>query len=125
MLLFGDAAQFLSEGMQVMVAFDENDEPVSAEAPSHVELEITYTEPAVKGDTSSGATKYATLETGKEIKVPLLINQGDKVKVDTRTGDYVERVKSRSTIINHQEDPVSHNAGTTASSRIDNILNKG
>ncbi|HEY9561903.1 MAG TPA: elongation factor P [Anseongella sp.] len=92
-LLFGDAAQFLSEGMQVMVAFDENDEPVSAEAPSHVELEITYTEPAVKGDTSSGATKYATLETGKEIKVPLFINQGDKVKVDTRTGDYVERVK--------------------------------
>lgn len=91
--LFGDAAEFLSEGMQVTVAFDENDEPISAEAPSHVELEITYTEPAVKGDTSSGAMKYATLQTGREIKVPLFINQGDKVKVDTRTGEYLERVK--------------------------------
>lgn len=91
--LFGDAAQFLSEGMQVTVAFDESEEPITAEAPSHVELEITYTEPAVKGDTSSGAMKYATLQTGREIRVPLFINQGDKVKVDTRTGEYVERVK--------------------------------
>ncbi len=61
--------------------------------PNFVELEITYTEPAVKGDTSSGALKLATTENGVEIRVPIFVNQGDKVKVDTRTGEYVERVK--------------------------------
>jgi elongation factor P len=90
--LFGDAAKFLKEGMNVIVAF-ESDEPIMAQAPASVELEITYTEPAVKGDTSTNATKYATVETGVEIRVPLFINQGDKVRVDTRTGDYIERVK--------------------------------
>jgi len=90
--LFGDAARFLKEGMDVIVAF-ESDEPIMAQAPTNVELEISYTEPAVKGDTSSGAMKSATVETGLEIKVPLFINQGDRVKVDTRTGNYVERVK--------------------------------
>jgi len=64
-----------------------------AQMPNSVELEIAYSEPAVKGDTSSGALKIATTENGIEIKVPLFINQGDKIKVDTRTGDYVERVK--------------------------------
>jgi len=91
-LLFGDAVKFLKEGMNVIIAF-ESDEPIMAQTPSHVELEITYTEPAVKGDTSTNALKYATVETGVEIKVPMFINQGDKVKVDTRTGDYIERVK--------------------------------
>lgn len=91
-VLFGDAAQFLKEGMNVLVAF-ESDEPVMANLPTSVELEITYTEPAVKGDTSTNALKNATVETGVEIRVPLFINQGDKVKVDTRTGDYIERVK--------------------------------
>ncbi|MGN0003870.1 MAG: elongation factor P, partial [Sphingobacterium composti] len=62
-------------------------------APKNVELEITYTEPAVKGDTSTNALKKATVETGVEINVPLFINQGDKVKVDTTSGDYIERVK--------------------------------
>jgi elongation factor P len=90
--LFGEAARFLKEGMNVIVAF-ESDEPIMAQAPTNVELEITYTEPAVKGDTSTNATKTATVETGVEIRVPLFINQGDKVKVDTRTGDYIERVK--------------------------------
>ncbi|HEY1007132.1 MAG TPA: elongation factor P [Sphingobacteriaceae bacterium] len=90
--LFGEAARFIKEGMNVIVAF-ESDEPIMAQAPASVELEITYTEPAVKGDTSTNATKYATVETGVEIRVPLFINQGDKVKVDTRTGDYIERVK--------------------------------
>lgn len=90
--LFGDAARFLKEGMNVLVAF-ESDEPVMASLPTSVELEITYTEPAVKGDTSTNALKSATVETGVEIRVPLFINQGDKVKVDTRTGDYIERVK--------------------------------
>jgi elongation factor P len=91
-LLFGESLRFLKEGMNVIIAF-ESDEPIMAQTPSHVELEITYTEPAVKGDTSTNALKYATVETGVEIKVPMFINQGDKVKVDTRTGDYIERVK--------------------------------
>ncbi|MFB5945555.1 elongation factor P [Albibacterium profundi] len=90
--LFGDSAKFLKEGMNVIVAF-ESEEPIIASIPANIELEITYTEPAVKGDTSTGAMKNATVETGVEIKVPLFINQGDRVKVDTRTGSYVERVK--------------------------------
>ncbi len=90
--LFGESARFMKEGMNVLVAF-ESDEPIMAQAPTSVELEITYTEPAVKGDTSTNALKHATVETGVEIRVPLFVNQGDKVKVDTRTGDYIERVK--------------------------------
>lgn len=90
--LFGNSARFLKEGMNVIVAF-ESDEPIMGQAPATVEQEITYTEPAVKGDTSNNALKNATIETGVEIKVPLFINQGDRVKVDTRTGDYIERVK--------------------------------
>lgn len=90
--LFGESIKFLKEGMNVIISF-ESDEPIMAQTPSHVELEITYTEPAVKGDTSTSALKYATVETGVEIKVPIFINQGDKIRVDTRTGDYIERVK--------------------------------
>ncbi len=90
--LFGDSAKFLKEGMNVIIAF-ESDEPIMAQMPASVELEITYTEPAVKGDTSTNALKSATVETGVEIKVPMFVNQGDRVKVDTRTGDYIERVK--------------------------------
>jgi elongation factor P len=90
--LFGTSVRFLKEGMNVIVSF-ESEEPIMAQAPNNVELEITYTEPAVKGDTSSGALKAATTENGVEIKVPLFINQGDKIKVDTRTGEYLERAK--------------------------------
>ena len=90
--LFGTASRFLKEGINVLVAF-ESDEPIIAEAPSHVELVITYTEPAVKGDTSNNALKNATVEGEVEIKVPMFINQGDKIKIDTRTGEYIERVK--------------------------------
>lgn len=90
--LFGDSVRFIKEGMTVIIAF-ESDEAIMAETPSHVELEITYTEPAVKGNTSTNALKYATVETGVEIKVPMFINQGDRVKVDTRTGEYIERIK--------------------------------
>jgi elongation factor P len=90
--LFGNTVKFLKEGMNVMVSF-ESDEPLMAQIPGSAELEITYTEPAVKGDTSTGAMKNATVETGAEIKVPLFINIGDKVKVDTASGTYVERVK--------------------------------
>ncbi|SEQ80270.1 elongation factor P [Pedobacter rhizosphaerae] len=91
-LLFGPSIKFLKEGMNVVIAF-ESEEPIMAQTPNTVELEITYTEPAVKGDTSTSALKYATVETGVEIRVPMFVNQGDKVKVDTRTGDYIERVK--------------------------------
>lgn len=91
-ILFGKSVKFLKEGMNVIIAF-ESDEPIMAQTPSHVELEVTYSEPAVKGDTSTNASKYATVETGVEIKVPMFINQGDKVKIDTRTGEYIERVK--------------------------------
>ena len=90
--LFGNAVKFLKEGMNVVVAF-ESEEPIMGQIPNSVELEITYTEPAVKGDTSTSALKNATVETGAEIKVPLFINIGDKVKVDTTSGSYVERVK--------------------------------
>lgn len=90
--LFGQTARFLKDGMNVIIAF-ESDEPIMATAPASVDLEITYTEPAVKGDTSTSALKKATVETGVEIMVPMFVNQGDKVKVDTRTGDYIERVK--------------------------------
>ncbi|ADY53418.1 translation elongation factor P (EF-P) [Pseudopedobacter saltans DSM 12145] len=91
--LFGTTARFLKEGMNVIVAF-ESEEPIMAQAPHSVELEVTYTEPAVKGDTSTNATKTATVETGVEIKVPLFINQGDKIKIDTSNGAYIERVKN-------------------------------
>lgn len=78
--LFGDTARFLKEGMNVIVAF-ESEEAIMAQAPASVELEITYTEPAVKGDTSTNALKNATVETGVEIRVPLFINQGDRKSV--------------------------------------------
>lgn len=90
--LFGPAVKFLKEGMSVIVSF-ESEEPIMAQAPNFVELEITYAEPAVKGDTSSGALKLATTENGIEVRVPLFVNQGDKIRVDTRTGEYTERVK--------------------------------
>lgn len=90
--LFGNSAKFISEGMNLIIAF-ESDEPIMGSAPTHVELEITYTEPAVKGDTATNVTKAATVSNGAEIRVPLFINEGDKVKVDTRTGEYVERIK--------------------------------
>src|SRR6202012_2071566 len=91
--LFGDGVKFLKEGLNVIVAF-ESEEPITAKLPASVELEITYTEPAVAGNTSTNALKNATVETGAEIKVPLFINIGDKVRVDTATGAYSERVKS-------------------------------
>ncbi|MFD0766413.1 elongation factor P [Mucilaginibacter lutimaris] len=91
-LLFGAPVKFLKEGMNVIVAF-ESGEPIMGSIPNAVELEITYTEPAVKGDTSTSALKNATVETGAVIKVPLFINIGDKVKVDTASGGYIERVK--------------------------------
>ncbi len=90
--LFGGGAQYLKEGMIVKVAF-ESDVPILAEAPTFVELEITYTEPGEKGNTATNALKTATVETGSSVNVPLFVNTGDKIRVDTRTGAYCERVK--------------------------------
>ncbi len=90
--LFGESSQFLKEEMKVKVAF-EQENPILAEAPTFVELEITYTEPGIKGDTATNTLKPATLETGAIINVPLFVNQGEKIKVDTRNFSYVERVK--------------------------------
>lgn len=92
MILFGDAAQFLKEGMEVKVSF-EGDNVILAEAPTFVVCEITYTEPGVKGDTATNTLKPATLDSGAKVNVPLFCNEGDLVKVDTRTASYVERVK--------------------------------
>ncbi len=90
--MFGDSAGFLKEGMEVKIAF-EGDQPLIAESPTFIELEITYCEPGVKGDTATNAMKPATVETGAEVQVPLFINQGDRIKIDTRKMSYVERVK--------------------------------
>lgn len=87
----GDAANFLLENQQVQIALN-NDTPLYVELPASVVLEITYTEPGLQGDRSSAGTKPATVETGYEIQVPLFVEQGTKVKVDTRTGDYLGRV---------------------------------
>ncbi|MFW5760597.1 MAG: elongation factor P, partial [Cyclobacteriaceae bacterium] len=86
--------EFMKEGQEVDIIYHaETETPLNCELPSFVELEITYTEPGIKGDTATNATKPATLETGAEIQVPLFINEGEKIKVDTRTSSYYERVK--------------------------------
>lgn len=90
--MFGEGVKFMKEGMEVKVAF-EGENAILAEPPTFVELEITYTEPGVKGDTATNTLKPATLETGAVVNVPLFVNQGEKIKVDTRTGAYAERVK--------------------------------
>ena len=88
----GEASLYLTENMAVKVLFF-NQQPVGVEVPLFVELEVAQTDPGVKGDTAAGGTKPATLESGVTIQVPLFINEGDRVKVDTRTGAYIERVK--------------------------------
>ncbi len=88
----GDAKNYLVENMEVSVMFYKN-RPVSIEVPNFVELQITYCEPGVKGNTAQGGTKPATLSTGHTVNVPLFIEQEEWVKVDTRTGEYVERVR--------------------------------
>jgi elongation factor P len=87
----GDAANFMLENQSVTVALNEG-LPLYVELPASVTLEITYTEPGLQGDRSTGGTKPATVETGYQIQVPLFLEQGTKVKVDTRTGDYLGRV---------------------------------
>ncbi|MEO8535121.1 MAG: elongation factor P [Flavobacterium sp.] len=89
-----DAPGLLKEGTSVMVQVNtETDLPLSVDMPSSVILEITYAEPGVKGNTATNATKSATVETGATVNVPLFINEGDKIKIDTASGSYMERVK--------------------------------
>ncbi len=90
--LVGDAAGYLKEGDRVSLQFF-NDRPINLDMPKNVPLEVTYTESVVKGDTTSSVMKDATLETGITVKVPAFIKQGDVIKVDTRTGEYLERAK--------------------------------
>ena len=92
--IVGDPAVFLKEGQNVEILIHaETEEPLTVDLPVYVELEITYTEPGERGNTATNTFKDATLETGASIKVPLFINTGEKIKVDTRDGSYSERVK--------------------------------
>jgi elongation factor P len=89
--LLGDDIKFMKENMEVdLLSYGE--EPIAVDLPPNVELKITYTEPGIRGDTASGTTKPATLETGATVLVPLFINQDEVIRVDTRTGQYIERV---------------------------------
>ncbi|MCI8542401.1 elongation factor P [Acetatifactor aquisgranensis] len=87
----GDALKFVKENEMCKIC-SHNGSVYSVEPPLFVELEITDTEPGFKGDTATGASKPATVETGAQVAVPLFVNQGDKIKIDTRTGEYLSRV---------------------------------
>lgn len=90
-----NAPQFLKEGQSVEIMFHAATEtPLSCDLPPFVELVVTYTEPGVRGDTATNALKPAIVDTGATVNVPLFIGDGERIKVDTRTGDYSERVKS-------------------------------
>jgi elongation factor P len=90
----GDSVKFLRENTEVEVLTFKN-RMVGVDLPTAVSLEVTDTVPGVRGDTVSGATKPAVVETGAEVQVPLFINEGDVIRVDTRSGEYLERVRSR------------------------------
>jgi elongation factor P len=89
----GEQGEFLKPGQNVQITFHDS-KPLSVEMPPHVELLITSAPPGVKGNTATGATKQAILETGAVVNVPLFVNEGDVIRVDIRTREYVERVKS-------------------------------
>ena len=88
----GDQSQFLQENINIKLLYF-NQQPLGLELPNFVELTVTATEPGFKGDTATGGNKPATVETGAVIQVPLFISEGDRIRVDTRTGYYMERVK--------------------------------
>ena len=89
-----DAPDLLKEGTNVMIQINaETEAPLSVDMPASIVLEVTYAEPGVKGNTATNATKPATVETGAIVNVPLFINEGDKIKIDTASGNYLERVK--------------------------------
>ena len=89
-----DAPELLKEGEMVSISINTEDNmPLSADMPASVVLVITHTEPGIRGNTATNATKPATVETGASVNVPLFINEGDKIKVETERGQYIERVK--------------------------------
>jgi len=88
----GDGKDWLKENMEIEVLYH-NGQPIGVEVPMFVELQIVQTDPGIKGDTASGGNKPATLETGAVVKVPLYMEEGEVIKIDTRTGEYIERVK--------------------------------
>lgn len=89
--LVAESAAFLKEGMEVKITFFQN-EPLDIELPTSVDLKVTHADIAVRGDTATGVTKKVTVETGAEIDVPIFVKEGDTIRVDTRTGEYVTRV---------------------------------
>lgn len=91
--LLGEAVKYIKEGVTLLIAFENGTSPITAEAPANVVMQVSYTEPGLQGDTATRTLKPATLENGTEIRVPLFINTGDNIKVDTHTGAYLERVK--------------------------------
>src|SRR5437879_13850202 len=91
--ILGNNVDLLKEGMTINVQFYQG-RVIGAELPNHIDLEVVETDPGFRGDTATNVTKPAKLETGATINVPLFINQGDKIRIDTRSGQYVERVKA-------------------------------
>lgn len=92
--MFGGGEKFLKEGEAVDLLVDDNEQIINVEIPIHVQLEVIETEPGFRGNTATNAVKPAKLETGVTINVPLFIDKGDVLKVDTRTGQYMERIKN-------------------------------
>lgn len=90
--IVGDSAKFMKETQEVQIAFEETT-VLSIELPSSVNLRVTYTEPGFKGDSANNVLKPATLETGASVNVPIFVNEGELIRIDPRTGDYMERVK--------------------------------
>lgn len=89
-----DAPQFLKEGQEVAVLINtETEQPMSVELPDKIVMKVTYSEPGVKGDTATRTLKPATIETGATVNVPLFVNEGELIRINTKTGEYVERVK--------------------------------
>ncbi|MFN4315250.1 MAG: elongation factor P [Chitinophagaceae bacterium] len=89
-----DAPQFLKDGQEVSVLINtETEQPMSVELPDKIVLQVTYTEPGLKGDTATRTLKPATVETGATVSVPLFVNEGEMIRINTKTGEYVERVK--------------------------------
>lgn len=89
-----ESARFLKEGSEVFVLINtETDQPIGAELPEKIVMKVTYCEPGLRGDTATRALKSATVETGATVNVPLFVNEGELIRVNTKTGEYVERVK--------------------------------
>ena len=89
-----DAPQFLKDGQEVsMLINTETEQPMSVELPDKIVLLVTYSEPGLKGDTATRTLKPATVETGATVNVPLFVNEGEMIRINTKTGEYVERVK--------------------------------